>query len=289
MPSKQGRDWCFTDYECSRIPELLKLECQYIIFQKEECPETGKEHLQGFIQMKKRMTLAGMKKFMGSRVHFETRKGTAQQAADYCQKVESRVEGPWSAGEMSSQGKSKNLLKIKKMIDDGAETVEVAEAEFPTWCRNHRAIESYRQMKAKKRAWPMENYCWWGDAGAGKTRAAWAKEEDLYAKPAGKWFDGYAGQEAVLLDDFTGDMDLSLFLKVLDRYPLRVEVKGGTCSFLAKRIYVTSNLSPEEWYPKANATQHAAIRRRFTEIKRWRTGAVIPAAADCFVFASSKK
>jgi len=45
----------------------------------------------------------------------------------------------------------------------------------------------------------------YGPSGCGKTRLA-REEEDLWFTPLGDpgWFDGYDGQEAVLLDDFAG-------------------------------------------------------------------------------------
>lgn len=277
-----ARDWMFTDFDVSdeRRNWWILGEWKFVTFQEEQCPETGRKHFQGFLQCEKRKRFTAMKKLVGDGVHLEKRRGTAQEAHDYCNKEESRVNGPWYAGEMSKEaGRGQKLVELMKMAGEGKAEVEIADADPATWARNYRAIGRYSSLKAKKRMWEMENKCFWGDAGAGKTRLVYETEPDVFSKPSGKWFDGYAGEEAVLIDDFTGDMDLSLFLKVLDRYPLRVEVKGGTTSFLAKRVYVTSNLTPEDWYPKATAEQHAAIRRRFKEMKHFSKDGLFPAAS----------
>jgi len=268
------RNFCFTDFnvEDERKAELLELPVQYIVFQLELSSKTNRLHFQGYVELRERTVFNSVKAMLGDGVHFEPRRGTQKQARDYCMKEDTRVGGPWEAGEPSIQGKRNDLGKIKEMLDSGKSVEEIADTDFPTWCRNHNAIDKYVSMKAKKRNWEMNNSCLWGDAGTGKTRSAHDSEPDLYIKPDGKWFCGYRGQEAVLIDDFTGDMPLSLFLKVLDRYPMSVEVKGGSTSFLAKRVYVTSNLSPEEWYPTASAQQHAAIRRRFKSITHYRRG-----------------
>ena len=42
----------------------------------------------------------------------------------------------------------------------------------------------------------------WGPAGTGKTRSVWLEYPDLYPKMANKWWDGYQGEETVLIDDF---------------------------------------------------------------------------------------
>lgn len=260
------RDYMFTDFEMRKDFWLELDALKFVIFQKEKCPKSGREHLQGFLQLKKKKRLTGVKKLVGQKVHLEPRRGTPQEAAAYCSKEESRLEGPWKKGEMSCTGKRNDLEELMVMAAEGKSEVEIADADPATWARNYRAIERYKRLKQEQRDWPMEVSVFWGEAGTGKTRKAYEEEPGIWSKPAGKWFDGYDGQEAVLIDDFTGDMDLSLFLKVLDRYPLTVEVKGGTTSFLAKRIFVTSNLSPEEWYPMATQIQHNAIRRRITRL-----------------------
>lgn len=262
----------FTDFDVSDERQAWWKEtapAKFVVFQVECCPETGKQHLQGFMQLKTRERLTALKKKFGTGVHFERRKGSVKEAIAYCTKDDTRVEDGVARGEVTQQGERTDLEEVKSMIDEGAPMLAVAEEHFDTWCRNYRALGIYAGMKAGRRMWPMECYWYWGDAGSGKTRKVFEDEPDVFNKPPGKWFDGYCGQEAVLIDDFTGDIDLSLFLKILDRYPLTVEVKGGTVSFLAKRIYVTSNLAPEECYPTATEEQHKAIRRRFTEIVRF--------------------
>lgn len=273
------KDWLFTDFDVSNERVNFYKECEawnFITFQEESCPESGKLHLQGFFQLKIRKRLSTIKKIVGQAVHLEMRRGSVKDAINYCNKSESstgrlRV----TIGEPTGQGKRKDLDEIKVMIDSGASIKEVADTHFPTWVRNYRALDRYKRMKIEEvghRDWKMENTVFYGAAGTGKTRRVYeeCKEEvannDLYPHIGGKWFDGYEGQSVVLFDDFTGGMELGLFLKVLDRYPLTVEVKGGSCRFLAKKIFITSNLSPEEWYPMATKEQHAAIRRRIDKI-----------------------
>lgn len=80
--------------------------------------------------------------------------------------------------------------------------------------------------------------------------------------PGGTWFDGYDGHDCVLFDDFTGDIKFCYFLQVIDRYLPRVPVKGGFTPWTPKRIYITSNIAPNLWYPDTTPYQKEALLRR---------------------------
>jgi len=56
----------------------------------------------------------------------------------------------------------------------------------------------------------------------------------------------------------------------LDRYPFKVEIKGGSLHFRAKYIYITSNQDPTEWYDmeKIKGADINALLRRIDEIKK---------------------
>lgn len=54
--------------------------------------------------------------------------------------------------------------------------------------------------------------CLWlfGKPGSGKTRWATTEYKQAYKKLANKWWDGYMGQEAVLLDDLGREVGKTL-------------------------------------------------------------------------------
>lgn len=278
--NRKFRNVCFTDYVVTQEhqAELLTKETfSYIVFQRERCPTTGREHLQGYAELFKQTRFAAVKALFGDGVHLEKRRGSAKQADSYCRKAESRVEGtePSSSGEMSSQGTRTDLEEVRCMIEAGADDMEIAEAHFGNYLRYSSGFQKYRnaflmrgRMTSGAVYQPKEVIVYWGKAGAGKTRKVWeeCKGQEIFVKPAGKWFDGYMNQKVALIDDFTGDVELGLFLKALDGYPTRVEVKNCHSFWNPEKIYITSNLSPEEWYPEANQDQHEAIRRRITKL-----------------------
>lgn len=73
-------------------------------------------HFQGYIELTKVMRFTALKKiFNDNTLHIEPRKGTQQQAIDYCQKLESRVQEPVIFGEPTQQGKRKKCVDVIKM------------------------------------------------------------------------------------------------------------------------------------------------------------------------------
>lgn len=80
--------------------------------------------------------------------------------------------------------------------------------------------------------------------------------------PRSKFWDGYRGQAHVVIDEFRGGIDIAHLLRWFDRYPVIVEVKGSSVVLNAKKIWITSNLAPEAWYPDTDQETIAALRRR---------------------------
>jgi hypothetical protein len=78
-------------------------------------------------------------------------------------------------------------------------------------------------------------------------------------KPQTKWWDGYAGQETVIIEDMDemGDKLGHLLKLWSDSYSLHGEVKGGTIALNYKRLIITSNYTIEHIFgvdPESHAT-----------------------------------
>jgi len=104
----------------------------------------------------------------------------------------------------------------------------------------------------------------WGKTGTGKSRQAWEEAgSDCYAKdPRTKWWDGYSGERHCIIDEFRGTIDIAHMLRWLDRYPVRVEVKGGAVPLCVETFWITSNLDPRVWYPEVDSETLGALMRR---------------------------
>lgn len=62
-----------------------------------------------------------------------------------------------------------------------------------------------------------------------------------------------------MLDDYRGCLPRQLLLRLLDRYPLVVETKGGHVTWAPDCIWITSNYDTAHWY---KALSYAPIDRR---------------------------
>ena len=227
--------------------------------------------MQGYVILEKSKRITGMKK-IAREVHWESRKGSHVQAKDYVTKEDTRVDGPWTFGdepEVKEQGKRNDLLLLKRKMDEGKSEAEIAaDVEvFPVWARYYKVVARYKVLTGQQRCWPVFTHVIWGAPGLGKTRKVLelaGPNAYWLPRPAGQsvWFDGYIGQEDLVIDEFYGWIMLDLLMRILDRYPMQVETKGGSTPLLIKRCFITSNVAPLAWYPRVPAQRLNALWRR---------------------------
>lgn len=229
--------------------------------------EKGTRHIQGYVQFKKRTRLTAIKK-LWPRVHAEVARGLPQQNKDYCSKEEDWHEhGTLQPG----QGTRNDLNELKELISKGARRDEIREINYGAYIRYGRAIRQDIRDCQKHRNWNTELYIHWGDTGTGKSRYCHETFPDAYWKSRGEWWDGYEGHEIVILDEFYGWLPISELLRLCDRYPHQVPVKGGFEKFVAREIHITSNKSWREWWPNiTNETVLAAFERRITRCTHYK-------------------
>jgi len=223
----------------------------YLVFQREKGKQ-GTVHLQGYVFFKKRTSIAMAKRIISSRAHVEVAKGTPTQNRDYCTKADGRVSGPYEYGELPVQGKRNDLLNLKKMIDKGLTNREIADVHFGNFLRYHKGINAYRLLHQMQRKWKTRVVIIYGPTGTGKSAFAFSMFKNAFWKPSNtKWWDNYIGQKVVVFDDFNVPwFGFDTLKRILDRYPLMVETKGGHTQFLAKTLVITTNTHPRQWYRK---------------------------------------
>ncbi|UBR88862.1 putative replication-association protein [Mongoose-associated circovirus] len=261
MPPAQCKAWMFTINNPTdrQLPTEWQDDVAYAVWQL-EVGTNGTPHLQGYLQMKKKCRLAAMKKVHPS-AHWEVRHGTHEEALAYCSKEDTRQDGPWTYGTPTTKaGQRNDLLAMKKALDEGQSEKEIAmnPDTFPVWAKYFRALERYNRLTGKKsRNWPTQTIVYWGPPGTGKSSRAlreggldsfWLPKPQAHGSV---WWDGYDGQEVVVIDEFYGWIPRDLMCRLCDRcdrYPLCVETKGGSVPFIAKKIIITSNSPPDQWW-----------------------------------------
>lgn len=86
---------------------------QYFVYQIEMCPTTKREHVQGYLELKKQVAFNQVKlMFSPAIVHLEQRRAkTNTKAIEYCTKSDTRLRGPWHFGEATDMnGASRNPI-----------------------------------------------------------------------------------------------------------------------------------------------------------------------------------
>lgn len=250
--------WAFT-YFPEREDESLREWMQYqfnsgmfsyMSGQAEAAPDTGRIHLQGFAQTAKRVRMAQLSE-LNKRVHWEHAKDP-EAARRYSMKEASRVDGPWELGEWRKPGRKTTLEDACKLVLEGKSDYEIAQVAPMQFVRHYKGIRELRiaaKIQGYARDWEPEIWVLFGPSRTGKSWFAKTNWPDAYWKPKGPWWDGYNAEETVVLDDFRGSwFSLTECQQLLDRYPLRVQTKGGTVPMLAKRYIITSNRAPSTWY-----------------------------------------
>lgn len=266
----QFKSWTGTDYvPIDKWHQLvLNDKVEYAAYQLEECPKTGRRHIQWFLKFKIKKKFNFVKKFLGDTTHIEKCKNVAA-SRNYCMKEESRIEGPFEHGEWrGGRGRRSDLEEIQEAINNGEPETAIAEGHFGDWVRYRQAFREYRNLVTARRTWPMEIKVLWGPTGTGKTQQAWeeAGADAFLVQPGLYPFTGYNGQANIIWDEFSGSScDIKYLLQLTDRYPMTVRGLYSTYNFVGKKIWITSNIAPDQWYPNAHPEHNNALQRRLNE------------------------
>lgn len=268
----RARTWCFTSYQEDLNFDHESDELRYCVYQREKCPETEREHWQGYVEFKKPLRFRAVKQFFNDReLHVEARRGTRDQARAYCKKDDTRVEGggPFEIGEWGqSRGRRSDLIEIVDRLKEDPMQLGDLAVQFPgSYCNARgglRDIRAHLIYKKAKQFRHVQTLVLWGQGGVGKTRWAMSRFPDAYriTQPDSQlWWDGYNGESTIVLDDFYGWIKWGMFLVMLDGYSVRLGIKGGHTWACWNRVIITSNSIPDDWYEKHTLADYQFDRR----------------------------
>lgn len=234
-----------------------------------EVGESGTRHLQGFVCFSQPKSLNQVKKLFPT-AHFEEKRGTFQQASDYCKKDGDYFE--WGSLPMDDNRKGDaGAAAMEELMQRTCECIRKGDYKsIPYAATHHIKAAEYRVLKEAQQDrnldiidGEMEHLWYYGKAGTGKSRKARDENPGAYLKMCNKWWDGYNGQDVVIIEDFDKDHKvLNHHMKIwADRYPFPAEVKGGKIDIRPKKVIVTSNYHPGEIWQEEQELR--PILRRF--------------------------
>ncbi len=151
----QSRMWCFTIHGEQEDLQALKSVMvdpkwgRYGICQLEQCPLTGRFHLQGFLCLPRAQRLSFVKGIHAT-AHWEIARGSLEQNEAYCTKEESRVPGSapttWGERPENRQGQRTDLEAATALLKATGGTVlqrmKRCAEEYPgVVAKHHKGLE----------------------------------------------------------------------------------------------------------------------------------------------------
>ncbi len=291
-PQRQQRHraWCwtlnnYTEDEVHKIASLVENNnhIRYVGYGV-EVGESGTLHLQGVLSLATGQSIRRVKAYPGlERTHLEKMEARFDVARNYCMKDGAYTE----FGIQPITPKEKGVMEKNKwvtiMCHAKAGRIGCIEEEYPKI-----GIQHYRTFKlmAKDNLKPPSDLTepcgvWlWGEPGVGKSYRARHEYPGAYLKMYNKWWDGYQGQEYVIMDEMELEgAFMGHLLKVwCDEYSFITEAKGTAMTIRPKKFIITSNYSIDQVFQESE--MNGAIHRRFVEIEmreRWQP----PEQVDC--------
>lgn len=267
MPPRESRyrSWVFTwnnpieDWKDFFDVAFTVYELKYLIAGEERGGLTDTFHLQGFVSFKGPVTFKKVQEMLGHNQHVERAKGSAKQAADYCKK-----DGKFSEwGTLPMPGTRTDLQAIAEIAKSGV-SFQDSIADIASY-QGLRSLQLLLPILEPQRTQKPAVLWLHGRTGVGKTRLAFHLLPEAYVKDPslGKWWEGYDAHPGVIIDDLRPEhIPFATLLRLLDRYPCRVETKGGSRQFLATKIVITSCLSPEWFRPSEVSDCLSQLLRR---------------------------
>jgi len=225
--------------------------------------ENGTHHLQGYIEMGRPVRFTH---FNLPRAHFEHARGTPDECVAYCTKLDTRVGGPYQYGKVSKgQGARNDLIAIRDTIKSGGSVLDLFNNDATVGATARylrsvdRMVELYQPPPPRSHVRVLFHY---GPAGTGKTHCADTPGAYYFDGNNGFW-NGYKGEEVVILDEFGGHcLTPLMFQRLCDKYPFMVNIKGGSVPCKATTIHICSNFLPIEWWSEKTRFNREAVYRR---------------------------
>lgn len=261
------------------LKQWLAVNCKYAIFGHEVAPSTGTPHLQGYLSLRKKMrmtTLQGKMREIKVNLSLQVAKASANENRVYCTKADS--DNFFEVGDINQCSSVRSdLREVAENIKKGKRIDEIFDENGSTFIQYHAGIKAAvalveKKLCPKERDITVSVFC--GNAGTGKTHTAvnicnaMGMEYYIANSPQGGlvWWDLYEREPAVIIDDFKGWIKPHDLFRILDKYQLRLPVRGAVRYAYYTHVFITSNYHPREWYSDEVIFEREALFRRLHNI-----------------------
>jgi len=266
----RSRGWCFTINNPTEADTVqvsqLQVYARYYVCGRETGSDRGTPHYQGYVYFQHAVTLQRVKQLL-PRAHIEPQRGSNGQAIEYCKKDGEFDE--W--GDAPDQGGGRTKREQWRQLIEWSERGELERIrnEFPgEYFRYQERIRSLRVRESAILEGELEHEWWYGPSGTGKSRRLWREYPDHYAKELNKWWDGYADETIVAIEEWSPKNECTAsFLKIwADRYPFPAQIKGGSLKKIRPRkIIVLSNYTIDQCFEREEDRE--PLKRRFKVVR----------------------
>lgn len=294
IKSKQARGWILTinappeGVTEASMPEFIQRQLAprspvYAIFAQEEAPSTGHVHWHGVVRFPSAVRGSVLLKFFPG-AHIDSMALDLPNVLRCISYVTKGGRIIYKEGQIPSEVAKKPKPKTQKEeFDEVIQEIKQQKqltskiSESYVYARNQRFLDQFICKQACPDIWDgellLKNIWIWGPPGTGKSSLAWdfitKNGLTVYVKNQNKWWDGYNGQQVILIEDVSPDKMkvLTDHMKVWgDRYPFTMEIKGSSqfCHSPTFYFIVTSNYTIDQCF---SSTDVGAIKRRFFELE----------------------
>lgn len=277
---RKYRAYVFTSF--AENPPDFNEDMKYLLYAPETCPTTNRKHWQGYVYWKNQKSIKASNKCL-DKIWCKPAKGDTSSQEAY-------IKGPYTKNDKTKpanpdfkefgikpeQGKRTDLNALKEEIIEGLTVDQIVMDNPMVFHQYGRTLERIQNIvnRRKHRTWMTKGYWYWGETGVGKSHIAFDGFDPdthyVYNISDNGFWNGYTGQEIVIINELRGQIPFSELLDLVDIWPKWVKVKGGEqIPFLAKEVRITSCNKPEDVY--YNCFEHnesiKEFDRRFTTIK----------------------
>lgn len=255
----------------THIAESLQKH-KYICYGLEVAPTTGMKHIQGYIQLSDNQGFKFLHNYFdlekdGKQIkfHIQPANGTLKENQTYTSKA-----GEWFEYGVPKRAGRSDLTNLRNLISEKPWNLRNIIREECTNLQQVRYVEILQKYQFTQRDpdTPPKVFWIYGSTGIGKSKLAYDSFESVCAVSDLKWpGDNYNQEECLLIDDYREeDMKFNVLLRITDRYPYKLAVKGSSVELNSPFIVITSPYSIDNAFKFINEDLEQLRRRLVAEI-----------------------